>query len=166
MYIWYQQFQLGYNLETMFCVIPRITMSVLTHVFLLHLESLWAYSHVIWWLLLLLFGHLIMFDSLQSHKLAPHKTSLSFTISWSLLKLMSIESVMQSNHLILCCPLLLLPSIFPSIRVFSNELALHIRWPKYWSFSISPSKEYSGLISFRIDWFYLLVIQETHKRLL
>ena len=84
--------------------------------------------------------------------------SLSFTISQSLLKLMSIESVMPSNHLILCHPLLLLPSIFPSIRVFSNELVLCIRWPKYWnfSFSISPSNEYSGLMSFRIDWFDLL----------
>ena len=77
---------------------------------------------------------------------------------WSLLKLMSIESLVPSNHLILCCPLLLLPSIFPSIRVFSNELNLHIRWPKYWSFSfsISPSNEYSELISFRTDWFDLL----------
>ena len=81
--------------------------------------------------------------------------------SWNLLKLMSIESVMPSNHLILSRPLLLLPSIFPSIRIFSNESALHIRWPKYWSFSfsISPSNEYSGLISFRIDWFYLLAFQ-------
>ena len=78
---------------------------------------------------------------------------LSFTISWSLLKLMSIESVMPSNHLILCCPFLLLPSVFPSIKVFSSELAPHIRWPKYWSFSfsISPSNEYSGLVSFRTD---------------
>ena len=78
---------------------------------------------------------------------------LSFTIYWSLLKLMSIESVMPSNHLILCHPFLLLPSIFPGIRVFSNESVLHIRWPKYWtfSFSISPSNEYTGLISFRID---------------
>ena len=83
-------------------------------------------------------------------KPAAHQASLSFTISQSLLKLMSIELVMPSNHLILCCPLLLLPSIFPSIRVFSRELALRIRWPKYWSFSISPSNEYSGLISFRI----------------
>ena len=81
------------------------------------------------------------------------QASLSFTISQSFLKLKSIKSVMPSNHLILCRPLALLPSIFPSIRVFSNELALHIRWPKYWnfSFSISPSNEYSGLISFRID---------------
>ena len=91
--------------------------------------------------------------------------SLSITNSWSLLKLMSITSVMPSNYLILCCPLLLLPLIFPSIRVFSNELALHIRWPKYWSFSISPSNEYSGLISFRTDWFDLAV-QGTLKSLL
>ena len=81
---------------------------------------------------------------------------------------MSIELVMPSNHLILCCPLLLLPSIFPSIRVFSNESALHIRWPKYWSFSfsISPSNEYSGLVSFRMDWFDLLAVQGTLKSLL
>ena len=85
----------------------------------------------------------------------------SLTISQSLLKLMSIDSVMPSNHLILCRPFLLLPSIFPSLRVFSNELVLHIRWPKYWSFSISPSDEYSGLISFRIDWFELLAVQGT-----
>ena len=92
-----------------------------------------------------------------------HQASLSITNSWSLLELMSIKSVMSSNHLILCCPLILLPSIFPSIRVFSNELALHIRWPKYWSFSfsISPSKEYSGLISFRIDWLDLFDVQGT-----
>ena len=83
-------------------------------------------------------------------------------------QIMSIESVMPSNHLILCCPLFLLPSIFPSIRVFSNNLARHIRWPKYWSFSfsISPSNEYSGLISFRIDWFDLLEVQGTLKSLL
>ena len=87
-----------------------------------------------------------------------HEASLSFTISWSLLKLMSIESVMPSNHLILCQSLLLLPSIFSSIRVFSSESALHIRWPNYWSFSISPSNEYSGLISFRMDWFNLLAV--------
>ena len=82
---------------------------------------------------------------------AARQASLSITNSWSLLKLKSIESVMPSNHLIFCCPLLLLPSSFPSIRVFSNESILHIRWPKYWSFSFSPSNEYSGLISFRID---------------
>ena len=95
-------------------------------------------------------------------------TSVSITNSQSLLKLMSIESVMPSNHLILCHPLLLPPSIFPSIRVFFNESVLHIRWPKYWSsnFSISPSNEYSGLISFRIDWFDLLAVQGTLKSLL
>ena len=93
---------------------------------------------------------------------------LSFTISWSLFKLMSIESVMSANHLILCHPLLLLPSIFPSIRVFSNELALHIRWSKYWSFnfSLSPSSENSNLISFMIDWFVLLAVQGTLKSFL
>ena len=91
--------------------------------------------------------------------------SLSITNSWSLLKLMSIESVMPSNHLILCHPFLL-PSTFPSIRVFSNESALCTRWPKYWSFSISPSIEYLGLISFRIDWFTLLAVQGTLKSLL
>ena len=85
---------------------------------------------------------------------------------FSLLKLMFIESVIPSNHLILCHPLLLPPSTFPSIRVFSNESVLHIRWPKYWSFSISPSSEYSGLISFRIDWLDLLAVQGTLKSLL
>ena len=99
---------------------------------------------------------------------AAHQASLSITNSRSLLKLMSIESVMTSNHLILCHPLLLPPSIFPSIRIFSNESALHIRWPKYWSFSfnISPSNEYSGLISFRVDWLDLLAVQGTLKSLL
>ena len=100
--------------------------------------------------------------------LAAHQASLSITISQSLLKLMSIESVMPFNHLILYCPLLLLPSIFPSIRVFSNESALCIRWPKYWSFSfnISSSNEYSGLISFRMDWLDLFAVQGTLKSLL
>ena len=99
---------------------------------------------------------------------AARQASLSITNSQSLLKLMSIESVMPSNHLILCHPLLLPPSIFPSIRVFSSESVLCIRWPKYWNFSfnISPSNEYSGLISFRIDWFDLLAIQGTLKSLL
>ena len=92
---------------------------------------------------------------------AAHQASLSFTISKSLFKLMSIESVMPSSHLILCHPLLLLPSIFPSIRVFSSELPLRIGWPNFWSFSISPSNEYSGLISFRMDWFDLLAVQRT-----
>ena len=96
------------------------------------------------------------------------QASLSFTISQSLLKLRSIESMMLSNHFIQCCSLLLLSSIFPSIRAFSNESALHIRWPKYWSFSfsINPSKEYSGLIPFRMDWFALLAVQTTLKSLL
>ena len=99
---------------------------------------------------------------------AAHQPSLSVTSSWSLLKLMSVELVMASNHLILCCPPLLLPSIFPSIRVFSDESTLRIRWPKYWSFSfsISPSNEYSGLISFRMDWFDRLAVQGTLKSLL
>ena len=97
-----------------------------------------------------------------------HQASLSFPISWSLLKLMSMESVIPSNHLILCCPFSLLPSVFPSIMVFFNELTLCITWPKYWSFnfSISPSNEYSGLISFRIDWFDLHAVQGTLKSLL
>ena len=97
---------------------------------------------------------------------AAPQSSLSFTVSQSLLKLMFIELVMPSNHLILCCPLLLLPSVFPSIRVFYNELALCIRGPKYWSFSISPLNEYSWLISSSIDWFDLLAVQGTLKSLL
>ena len=111
--------------------------------------------------------------SVVSNSLRPPWTvacqaSLSITNSWSLLKLMSIMSVMPSNHLILCCPLLLLPSIFSSISVFSSESVLRIKWPKYWSFtfSISPSNEYSGLISFRIDWLDLLAVQRTLKSLL
>ena len=94
---------------------------------------------------------------------AARQASLSFSISWSLLKLMYIESVILFNHLILCHPLLFLPSIVPSIGVFSSESALHIRWLKYWSFSISPSNEYSGLISFTMDWFDLLAVQGTLK---
>ena len=99
---------------------------------------------------------------------AAHQASLSITNSRGLLKLKSIESVMPSNHFILCCPLLRPPSISPSIKVFSNESVLHIRWPRYWSFSfsISPSNEYSGLISFWIDWFDLLAVQGTLKSLL
>ena len=102
-----------------------------------------------WWLFLL--SHVWLFGTPWT---IAHQASLSFTISQSWLKLMSIKSVMPPNHLILCCPLLLLPSICLTIRIFSNELALRIRWPKYWSFSFSssPSNEYSGLISFRIDW--------------
>ena len=99
---------------------------------------------------------------------AVHQASWSITNSWSLLKLLSIKSVIPSNHLILCHLLLLLPSVFPSTRVFPNESVLFIRWPKYWSFSfsISPSNEYSGLISFGIDWLDLLAVQETPKSLL
>ena len=99
---------------------------------------------------------------------AARQASLSITSSWSLLKLMSIESVMPSNHLILCRPLLLLPSIFPSNRVFSNESALCARWPKHWSFSfsISPSNEHSGMITSRMDWLDLLAVQGTFKSLL
>ena len=121
--------------------------------------------------------HSVQFSSVQSLSrvqlfatpcTAARQASLSITNSWSLLKLRSIVSVMPSNHLILCCPLLLLPSIFPSIRVFSNQSVLCIRWPKYWSFSfsISPSNEYSGLISFRIDWLDLLAVQGILKSLL
>ena len=99
---------------------------------------------------------------------AARQASLSIINSWSLLKLLSIELVMSSNHLILCCPLLLLPSIFPNIRVFLNESVLCIRWPKYWSFSfnISPSNEHPGLVSFKMDWLDLLAVQGTLKSLL
>ena len=116
----------------------------------------------------LLFSCSIMFDSLQRHGWQHFGLLCPFTISWNLLKLMSVESVMLPNHLILCHPLLLPPSIFPSIRVFSNESVLFIRWPKCWSFSfsISPSNVYSGLISSRMDWLDLLVVQGTAKSLL
>ena len=109
-----------------------------------------------------------MSDSLRPHGLTARQASLSIINSWSLLKLTSIESVMPSNHLILCCPLHLPPSVFPSIRVFLNESVLYIRWPKYWSFSfsISPSNEHSELISFRMDWLDLFAIQGTLKSLL
>ena len=115
--------------------------------------------------LLLLFSHVQLF---ATPCISACRASLSFTISRSLLKLMSIESMMPSNPISLCHTLLLLPSIFPSIRAFSNEPALHIRWPKYWSvsFHISPSSEYSGLTFFRMDWFELLAVQGTHKSLL
>ena len=112
------------------------------------------------------FSRSVEFNSLQPHGLQHGQASLSITNSWSLLKLMFIKSVMPSNHLILCCPLLLPPSIFPSIRVFSNESVLRIRWPKYWSFSfnISPSNEHPGLISFRIDWLNLLAVpRDSHE---
>ena len=110
-------------------------------------------------------SHSVMSNSLWPHGTVAHQTAANS--SQSLLKLMLIESVMPSNYLILCCPLLCLPSIFPSNRIFSSESALHIRWPKYWSFSfsITPSNEYSRLISFRIDWFDLLAIQRTLRSL-
>ena len=116
---------------------------------------------------MLLFSHTVV-SACATPWTAACQASLSITNSQSLLKLMSIVSVMPSNHLILCHPLLLPPSIFPIIGVFSNESALRIRWPKYWSFSfiISPSNEYSGLISFRIDWLDLLAVQGTPKSLL
>ena len=116
----------------------------------------------------MLFSRSVVSDPLRPHGLQQRQASLSFTLFLNLLKLMSIESTMQSNHLILCHPLFLLPSVFPSIRVFSNESALRIRWLKYWnfSFSVSSSNEYSGLISYRIDWFDLLAAQGTLKSLL
>ena len=119
-------------------------------------------------MLLLLFQQLSHVQLFKTPWTAAHQASLSFTISQSLSKFMSIELVMLSNHFILCCPFLLLLSIFPRIRVFSNELALLIRWPKYqsFSFSISPSSEYSDLISFRIDWIDLLAVQGSLKSLL
>ena len=119
---------------------------------------------VLW---LLLFSHSVVSD-FATPWTAERQASLSLPISWSLLKLMSIESVMHPNHLILCHPHLLLPSIFPSIRVFSNESVLLIRWPKYWSFrfSFSPSSAHSGLIAFRMDWLDLLAVQGTLKCLL
>jgi len=114
---------------------------------------------------LLLLSHVLLFVKPWA---ASCHASLSFTISQSLLKLICIESMMPSNHLIFCRPLLLLPSIFPSIRIFSNESAVCIRWPKYWSFNfnISLAKEYSGLISFRTDWFDFLTVQGTLKSLI
>ena len=115
------------------------------------------------------FSHSVMPNSLWPHGLQHSRfPCLSITNSWSLLKLVSMQSVMPSNHCILCCPLLLLPAIFPSIRVFSNESVPRIRWSNYWSFSfsISPSNECSGLISFRIDWLDLLAVQGTFKCLL
>ena len=111
----------------------------------------------------LLFSCKVVSDSLQLHR-QQHQAPLSSTISWSLLKLMFIESLMPSSHLILCCRLLLQPSAFPSIRVFSNESTLRIRWPKYWRFSISPSNECSELISFRTDLFDLFAVQGTLKK--
>ena len=143
-------------------------------------HPLLCYSKILLWRLVLTDKLISEFKAISSvHSLSrvwhfatawtvAQQASLSINNSWSLLKLMSIESVMPSNHLTLCHPLLLLSSIFPSIRVFSNESALRLRWPKYWSFSfsISPSNEYPELISFRMDWFYLLAVQRTLKSLL
>ena len=128
----------------------------------------WRYTNSYTAVLLLLFNCSVVSESLWPHGLQHTRLPCPSTISRSLLKLTSSELVIASNCLILCCPLLLLPSIFPSIRVFSNELALRIRWPKYWnvSFSISPFSEYSALISFRIDWLDLLIVQGTLKSLL
>ena len=133
--------------------VPPACRSVLNNLRSLHDYSLLSFSRV---------------QLFATPRTAASQASLSFTISQSLLKLISIKLVSPSNHLILCHPLLLLPSIFASIREFFNESALLIRWPKYWSFSfgISPSSEFSGLISYRIDWFDLLVVQETLKSLL
>ena len=124
------------------------------YVWLSPLLSTWNYRNIVNQLMLLF-----------SHQVVARQASLSLTISQSLRKFMSIASVMPSNHLILCCPLLL-PSIFPSVGVFSNESALPMRWPKYWSFSISLSNEYWGLISFKIDWFDFLAVQGTLESLL
>ena len=120
---------------------------------------------ITWESVVLLLCHVGLFETLWT---AARQAFLSFTISWRLRKLMSIEPVMPSNHLLLCHPLLLMPSIFLSIRVFSNEFALCIMWPKYWSFhfNTSLSNEYSGLISFRVEWFDLLAVQGTLKCLL
>ena len=122
-----------------------------------------SYTQYMWYFVVQLLSHVWLFVTPRT---AACQASVSFTISRSLLKLMFTELMMPPNHLILCNPLLLLPSIFPSTRVFSNEPGLHIRWPKYWSFSISPSSKYSGLISFRIDWLDLLAVQSTLKSLL
>ena len=151
-------------------ILPSIWSSISLLIFCLHIYWFSAYLSITDK------RHSVQFSSVQSFShvqlfvtpwTAPCQASLSITSSRSLFKLMSVESVIPSNHLILCHPLLLQPSIFHTIRVFSNE-SLHIRWPHYWSFSfsISPSNEYSGLISFKIDWFALLAIQGTLKNLL
>ena len=129
------------------------------------------YSHQVHWCVLSVFkwfGSVQLLSRVWLYATpcsAACQASLSITNAWSLLELMSIKSVMSSNHLILCCPFLLLPSIFPSIRVFSKKSVLRIRWPKYWSFgfSISPSNEHPGLISFRMDWLDLLAVQDSLK---
>ena len=139
--------------------------SILTNCRIFHIIVRNIYISVWFYVLVQSISHVQLFATPWT---VARQASLSFTISWSLLKLMSIESVMPSNLLSLCCPLLFLPSILPSIRVSSNESILWIRWTKYWSFrfSISPSDEYSGLISFRIHWFDLFAVQGTLKSLL
>ena len=146
---------MGSEGESVSCPSPRFLW------FLVTLAVAWLINHSVQ------FSHSVVSDSATPQTVA-HQASLSITNSWSLLKLMSIESVMPSNHFILHHPIILLPSIFPSTRVFSNESVLHIRWPKYWSFSfsISLSNGYSGLISFRIDWLNLFAVQGTLKSLL
>ena len=143
-------------------LVTQVPEHLLVFFFSIHFISLSVFSSVSQ------FSCSVVSDSLRPPWTAALQASLSITNSRSLLKLMSIESVMPSSHLILFCPLLLLPSVFPSIRVFSSESVLRIRWPKYWSFSfsISPSNEYSGLISFRMDWLDLLAVQGTLKSLL
>ena len=152
------------HLDTLFCEAT---------IFQLSFPSLMACLSFSYWFVHLCVSSVQLFSRVQlfvTPWTAAHQASMSITNSQSLLKFTCIESVMPSNQLILCHPLLLPPSIFPSIRVFSNESALRIRWPKYWSFSfsfsISPSNEYSGLVSFRIDWFDRLAVQETLKSLL
>ena len=153
-----------HNYSEYWCIVPNLHFShflPVSFIPLLSARLLSQFSSV-------QFSHLVVSDSLWPHELQHTRPSLSITNSWSLPKFMSIELVMLSTHLILCCPFLLQPPILPSIRVFSNESTLCMRWPKYWSFSfnISPSDEYSGLISFRIDCFGLHAVQGTLKNLL
>ena len=133
-----------------------------------HIEVLWAWRYFKIFIITVVVQSPTHVRHFATSRIAACQASLSFTTSQSLLKLVSIESVMPANHLILCRPLLLLPSVFPSIRVFSKELSLCIRWPKYWCFSFrfSPSNDYSGLISLRIDWLDPLSVQGTLKSLL
>ena len=135
-------------------------MHYIVHIYMYCIYNI-VYNHIVYCMYISVqFSCSVMYDSVIPWT-AARQASLSISNSWSLLKLMSIESVMTCSHLILCRPLLLLSSIFPSIRGFSNESALHIRWPKYWSFSfnINPCNEHSGLISFRMDWLDLLAVQ-------
>ena len=161
-YLKYILFLLQKKSETM--VSPTMSLPIFT-ISGIHWFSLLGFPQQSWFSSVQPCSHVQLFTTPWT---AACQTSLSITNSQSLLKLMSITLVMPSNHLILCHPLLLLPSIFPSISVFSNESVLCIRWPKYWccSFSISPSNEYSGLISFRMDWLDLLAVQETLKSLI